>query len=92
MLIITLTIFIWSIVINFFLYQQNREINQMRELEKNSYKLWVKEEVEAKKKEVEAKRIYIHLYEKTKQQRDLYFIKFIRAKRLYLKNKQNDKN
>lgn len=87
MLIITLTIFIWSIVINFFLYQQNREINQMRELEKNSYKLWVKEEVEAKKKEVEAKRIYIHLYEKTKQQRDLYFIKYQRAKRLYLKNK-----
>ena len=79
MLIITLTIFIWSIVATFFLYQQNRDINQMRELEKNSYKLW-------QEKETSEKRIYKNLYEKTKQQRDLYFIKYQRAKRLYLKN------
>jgi hypothetical protein len=56
----------------------------MRELEKNSYKLW-------QEKETAEKRIYKTLYEKTKQQRDLYFIKFIRAKNLYFKNKQNDK-
>ena len=80
MLIITLTIFIWSIVTNFFLYQQNREINTMRTIEKNSYRLW-------QEKETAEKRIYKTLYEKTKQQRDLYYIKYQRAKRLYLKNK-----
>jgi hypothetical protein len=71
-------------VINFFLYQQIEELKTMRTIEKNSYRLW-------QEKETAEKRIYKTLYEKTKQQRDLYYIKYQRAKRLYLKNKQNDK-
>ena len=79
MLIITLTIFIWSIVINFFLYQQNREINTMRTIEKNSYRLW-------QEKETAEKRIYKTLYEKTRKERNLYYVQYYRTKEFISKN------
>jgi hypothetical protein len=64
----------------------------MRTIEKNSYKLWVDEEIEAKKKEVEAKRIYIHLYEKTREERNLYYVKYYRAKEFISKNFKRNNN
>lgn len=56
-MIITLIIFITSIIINFFLYRQIKEINILRTIEKNSYK-------EMFNIEVAQKRIYYNLSEK----------------------------
>jgi hypothetical protein len=59
-MIITATIiFIIPYIVCFFLYQQNKEINQMRLIEKNSYK-------EMFNIEVKRRRIYATLYENLK--------------------------
>lgn len=56
-MIITLIIFITSIIMNFFFYRQIKDINQMRTIEKNSYKNMMD-------LEVAQKRIYYNLSEK----------------------------
>lgn len=52
-------ILIWSIVINFFMYEQIQDLKTLREIEKNSYKNWLEEEVKKK-------RLYSNLYHKEK--------------------------
>jgi hypothetical protein len=66
-------------VANFFLYQQNRDINTMRTIEKNSYRLW-------QEKETAEKRIYKTLYEKTRKERNLYYVQYYRTKEFISKN------
>lgn len=52
-------ILIWSIVINFFMYEQIQDLKTLREIEKNSYRQWLEEEVKKK-------RLYSNLYHKEK--------------------------
>jgi hypothetical protein len=77
MIIIVTLLILFSVIANFFMFEQIKDLKYINLLRYNSFRNWMKTENEKKK-------IYLKLYETTKQERDLYKIKFERAMR-YIK-------
>ena len=77
MIIIATLLILFSVIANFFMFEQIKDLKYINLLRYNSFRNWMKTENEKKK-------IYLKLYETTKQERDLYKIKFERAMR-YIK-------
>jgi hypothetical protein len=75
--IIATLLILFSVIANFFMFEQIKDLKYINLLKYNSFRNWMKTENEKKK-------IYLKLYETTKQERDLYKIKFERAMR-YIK-------
>jgi len=78
MIIIATLLILFSVIANFFMFEQIKDLKYINLLRYNSFRNWMKTENEKKK-------IYLKLYETTKQDRDLYKIKFERAKRIAMK-------